>query len=202
MVASLGLSNGHGDALTALAVAPLALLVAALLGSVLLRAGARSRRVRSAEAKLRAALARVRDGLRMFQTPRLGVVAAAMQLLSWVIQWSSCYGLLVALGLDAGAGPAAAAAVLFAVNVTAAVPITPANIGVFQAACVAVLTAGYGVSYADALAYGIVLQAVELATAFILGVPALITTGSSWKDVRLHALKTAPDRYLPSPTDA
>ena len=36
------------------------------------------------------------------------------------------------------------AAVLFAVNVTAVVPATPANVGVFQAACVAVL-AGEGI---------------------------------------------------------
>ena len=39
----------------------------------------------------------------------------------------------------------AAAAVLFAVNVTAVLPVTPSNLGVFQAACVAVLTGAYGV---------------------------------------------------------
>ena len=53
--------------------------------------------------------------------------------------------LLVALGLDHQAGIGAAAAVLFAVNVTAVLPATPSNLGVFQAACVAVLTGGYGV---------------------------------------------------------
>ncbi len=54
--------------------------------------------------------------------------------------------LLVALGLDDRAGLGAAAAVLFAVNVTAVLPATPSNVGVFQAACVAVLTGAYGVS--------------------------------------------------------
>ena len=54
--------------------------------------------------------------------------------------------LLVALGLDDRAGIGAAAAVLFAVNVTAVLPATPSNLGVFQAACVAVLTGAYGVS--------------------------------------------------------
>ncbi|WP_370552397.1 MULTISPECIES: lysylphosphatidylglycerol synthase domain-containing protein [unclassified Conexibacter] len=184
MAASLGSSGDHGGVLVALAVAPLALAAAVLLAPALLRAGARSRRARSVEARLRAAMTRVRDGLRVFRNPRLGAKAAAMQLLAWAIQWSSCYLLLVALGLDADAGAAAAAGVLFAVNVTAAVPITPSNLGVFQAACVAVLSGGYGISYADALAYGIVLQAVELATAFLLGVPALIATGLSWSDVR------------------
>ena len=58
---------------------------------------------------------------------------------------------------------------LFAVNVTAVMPATPANVGVFQAACVAVLAGAYHVSTPDAIAYGIVLQAVEVATALIMG---------------------------------
>jgi phosphatidylinositol alpha-mannosyltransferase len=81
--------------------------------------------------------------------------------------------------------------VLFAVNVTAAIPITPSNLGVFQAACVAVLSA-YGVAKTDALAYGIILQAVEIATAFALGTPALVAEGMTWKDLRLRALHAAP----------
>ena len=81
---------------------------------------------------------------------------------------------------------------LFAVNVTAVLPVTPSNLGVFQAACVAVLTGAYGVSYADALGYGIILQAVEIATAVIMGMPALVKEGLSWKDVRLRALHAAP----------
>jgi phosphatidylinositol alpha-mannosyltransferase len=87
----------------------------------------------------------------------------------------------------------AAAAVLFAVNVTAALPATPSNLGVFQAACVAVLSA-YGVGKTDALAYGIILQAVEIATAFALGAPALVREGMTWKDLRLRALHAAPVR--------
>ena len=84
--------------------------------------------------------------------------------------------LLVALGLDHHAGIGAAAAVLFAVNVTAALPATPSNLGVFQAACVAVLSA-YGVSKTNAFAYGIILQAVEIATALAMGMPALRARG-------------------------
>jgi phosphatidylinositol alpha-mannosyltransferase len=90
------------------------------------------------------------------------------------------------------AGLGAAAAVLFAVNVTAAIPATPANLGVFQAACVAVLHGGYGVSSADALGYGIVLQVVELATAFIMGMPALVREGVTWKEVRVRAMHARP----------
>jgi phosphatidylinositol alpha-mannosyltransferase len=85
-----------------------------------------------------------------------------------------------------------AAAILFAVNVTAVLPLTPSNLGVFQAACVAVLSYAYGIPAAQALGYGIILQAVEVATAVILGAPALVKEGLSWREVRLRALHTAP----------
>jgi phosphatidylinositol alpha-mannosyltransferase len=110
----------------------------------------------------------------------------------------SCYVLLVALGLG-HAGMGAAAAVLFAVNVTAVLPATPSNLGVFQAACVAVLHGAYGVGTADALGYGIVLQAVEIATAVAMGTPALLREGLSWKDVRLRALHAAPVQLASAP---
>jgi phosphatidylinositol alpha-mannosyltransferase len=103
----------------------------------------------------------------------------------------ACFVLLVALGLDGHAGIGAAAAVLFAVNVTAALPATPSNLGVFQAACVAVLSA-YGVSKTNAFAYGVILQAVEIATALAMGMPALLREGMTWKDLRLRALHAAP----------
>jgi phosphatidylinositol alpha-mannosyltransferase len=136
-------------------------------------------------------MVQVRRGLQVFRRPKLGSWAALMQITAWAIQWFACYALLVALGLDHKAGLGAAAAVLFAVNVTAALPATPSNIGVFQAACVAVLAA-YHVNHTDALAYGIILQAVEIATAFALGMPALVGEGMSWKDLRLRALHSAP----------
>ena len=91
---------------------------------------------------------------------------------------------------------------LFAVNVTAVLPAVPSNLGVFQAACVAVLTGAYGISSADALGYGIVLQAVEIATAAIMGMPALLKEGLSWRDVRLRALHAAPVQLDPLPTSA
>jgi phosphatidyl-myo-inositol alpha-mannosyltransferase len=148
--------------------------------------------------KARAATAQVRAGLRVFRAPRRGAQATALQLLAWVMQWLSCYVLLVALGLDDRAGLGAAAAVLFAVNVTAAVPLTPSNLGVFQAACATVLHA-YGVSLDSALAYGIVLQAVEIATAVIMGAPALVKEGMSWRDVRMRAMHTTPVQLDPLP---
>lgn len=96
----------------------------------------------------------------------------------------------------------AAAAVLFAVNVTAVVPATPANIGVFQLAVISVLHTGFGIGTADALAYGIILQAVEIATAVALGVPALVREGLTWNDLRVQALSASPVRLEPKPPAA
>jgi phosphatidyl-myo-inositol alpha-mannosyltransferase len=193
MFATVGLFKGDEDALVIATIAPVVVLALVLSSPWLLRRGRPSRyqRVRQAMAAARRATTQVRSGLQVFRRPRLGGWALVTQLSAWTLQWMACYVLLVALGLDDRAGMGAAAAVLFAVNVTAALPATPSNIGVFQAACVAVLSA-YGVGKTDALAYGIILQAVEIATAVVLGMPALLREGMTWKDLRMRALHAAP----------
>jgi phosphatidylinositol alpha-mannosyltransferase len=201
MFSTIDLFSQRQRGLVAFAMAPAAILVAVLFLPALLRGGvpSRSRRVQAAVAKVRAALAQVRAGLRVFRAPRLGAEATALQLSAWVIQWLSCYVLLVALGLDDMAGLGAAAAVLFAVNVTAVLPVTPSNLGVFQFACATVLHGAYHVGWNDALAYGIILQAVEIATAVVMGAPALVKEGMSWRDVRLRALHATPVKLDPLP---
>jgi phosphatidylinositol alpha-mannosyltransferase len=145
------------------------------------------------------ALLQVRAGLKVFRNPRRGLAATAAQLTAWAIQLAACWALLAALGLSDQAGIGAAAAVLFAVNVTAVVPATPSNIGVFQLAVISVLHTGFGVSTADALAYGVILQAVEIATAVTLGLPALVREGLTWSDLRVQALSSTPVRLKPEP---
>jgi phosphatidylinositol alpha-mannosyltransferase len=191
MFVTVGFFRGHEKALFAFTIAPFIVLLVVLALPALLRRGKPSRfaRLQRAAGSVRDSMLRVRSGLAVFRNPRLGLWAATAQLLAWAIQWLACYTLMVALGLHAGVG--AAAAVLFAVNVTAVLPATPSNLGVFQAACVAVLSA-YHVSHTDALAYGIVLQAVEIATAVAMGMPALLGEGMSFKDMRLRALHATP----------
>ena len=193
MFSTIGLFQGNEDKLAAVSIAPIILLAVLLAAPALLRRGRPSRfvRLRNAATAARGALVQVRSGLQVFRNPRLGLWAATAQLTAWGIQWIACYVLLVALGLDDRAGIGAAAAVLFAVNVTAVLPATPSNLGVFQAACVAVLSA-YGVNHSDAFAYGIILQAVEMGTAFAMGMPALLHEGMTWKDMRLRAIHAAP----------
>ena len=68
---------------------------------------------------------------------------------------------------------------------TAVVPVTPSNLGVFQAACVLVLSGTHALSPAEALGYGIVLQAVEITTAIAMGAPALVREGLGRRGVSL-----------------
>jgi len=177
---------------------PLLLLLVVLVAPMLTRRGGNGRLARLGAA-LHRALVQVRAGLAVFRDPRRGSAAAAAQLGAWAIQLSACWALLYALGLDDQAGIGAAAAVLFAVNVTAVVPVTPSNIGVFQLAVISVLHTGFDIGTADALAYGVILQAVEIATAVALGLPALVREGLTWSDLRVQALSTAPVRLESKP---
>jgi phosphatidyl-myo-inositol alpha-mannosyltransferase len=198
IVSTTDLFHSSTQKLFAFSFLPLILLVVVLLGPPLMRRNGNGRMARLGVA-LHAALVQVRAGLSVFRNPRRGPAAAAAQLLAWAIQLSACWALLAALGLTGQAGIGAAAAVLFAVNVTAVVPVTPSNIGVFQLAVISVLHTGFGVGTADSLAYGVILQAVEVATAVVLGLPALVREGLTWSDLRVQALSRAPVRLSPQP---
>jgi phosphatidyl-myo-inositol alpha-mannosyltransferase len=198
IVSTTDLFHSNTQKLFAFSLVPLALLLVVLVAPPLMRRNGNGRLARLGST-LHAALIQVRAGLRVFREPRRGAAAAVAQLSAWAIQLSACWALLAALGLTGQAGIGAAAAVLFAVNVTAVVPATPSNIGVFQLAVISVLHTGFGIGTADALAYGVILQAVEIATAVALGLPALVREGLTWGDLRVQALSTAPVRLKPQP---
>ena len=203
-LSSVSTLDAHDRPLLLIALAPLAVLAAMLLAPVLIPPAAvsRSRRAQSLLARpARRARAPARWPARLSPAAqrraghrrtarRVGASAAVV------------LAFAVALGLDVHAGLAAAAGVLFAVNVTALIPATPANVGVFQAACVAVLAGAYHVSTPEAIAYGIVLQAVEIGAAVIMGLPALLNEGMSWREVRLRTLYASPVKLGPLPKPA
>ena len=196
MFSSVDIFSGHQQGLLFAAIAPVALLALVLIAPLLLRRGPAARipsgRLAQLLGQVRGAMTRVRAGLSVFRDPKLGATAVFGQLAAWALQWVSCYTLMIALGLDHQVGIGAAAAVLFAVNISAVLPATPANLGVFQFACAAVLSAGWHVSWSTGVAYGVILQAVEVATAMLMGAPALLKEGMSWREVRLRAMHAAP----------
>jgi phosphatidylinositol alpha-mannosyltransferase len=182
---SVPLPSGHVAAIATALALPLAVCVLVIVGPRLVALGRRSRSTRVARAANTIArmLDLARQGLVVFARPRYGASAILSQLLAWALQWLACYMVILALGLESQANMAAAAAILLAINLSAILPATPSNVGVFQAACLVVLAA-YGVGAGKALAYGIILQAVEVLTAIGLGMPALLNEGLSWRDLR------------------
>ncbi len=198
IVSTTPLFHSGTKQLFAFSLVPLILLVVVLVAPLAMRRNGNGRLARIGAAAHRA-MVQVRAGLKIFRDPREGAAAAAAQLGAWAIQLAACWALLYALGLNGQAGIGAAAAVLFAVNVTAVVPATPSNIGVFQLAVISVLHTGFGVGTADALAYGVILQGVEIATAVALGLPALVREGLTWSDLRVQAISSAPVHLDPQP---
>jgi phosphatidyl-myo-inositol alpha-mannosyltransferase len=191
IVSTTDLFQASTQKLFLVSTAPLLILLAVLLAPSLFRVNGQGRIARAVEA-VRGAIKQARKGLIVFRDLRRGSFATIAQLFAWFLQLLACWALFAALGLDHQVAIGAAAACLFAVNVTAVVPATPSNIGIFQLAVISVLTKGFGVPAADALAYGVILQAVEIATAVALGVPALVREGVSWSDMRMRALSAAP----------
>ncbi|HEX3801374.1 MAG TPA: glycosyltransferase [Solirubrobacteraceae bacterium] len=200
MFSSVDFFSGHQNALLIAAIAPAVLLAFVIIAPIVLRYGSGSKRfsrARKAMQQAQGALGRVRVGLVVFRKPRLGAIAAVTQLSAWALQSVSCFFLLAALGLSHKTGYGAAAAVLFAVNITAVLPATPANLGVFQAACATVLATGWHVPWGTGVAYGVILQAVEVVTAILMGMPALLKEGMSWREVRLRAMHSTPIKLPP-----
>ena len=198
IVSTTDLFQASTQKLFLVSTAPLLILLAVLMMPSIVKVTGEGRIARGIKA-VRGALQQARRGLTVFRDPRKGSYAAGAQLLAWFLQLLACWALFAALGLDHQVAIGAAAACLFAVNVTAVVPATPSNIGIFQLAIISVLHQGFGVNAADALAYGVILQAVEIATAVTLGVPALVREGVTWSDMRLRAMAAAPVRLPERP---
>jgi phosphatidylinositol alpha-mannosyltransferase len=182
---SVPLLHGNVAGVAGALAVPLAACVLVLVGPRLLVLAERSssERLQEGAAFVSRLLRLARQGFAVFLRPKHGSIAVVAQLLAWALQWLACYCVLLALGLESDGGLVAAAAILLAVNLSAVLPATPSNVGVFQAAC-AVVLAAYGVSAGAGVAYGIILQAVEVVTALALGVPALLGEGLRWSDIR------------------
>ena len=166
IVASTDLFHRSSEHLFLVSFAPALLLIAVVAAPALVRRNGSGRVARLG------AMPATRSSASAPASPSSATRAAGAagrarcELVAWAIQVPACYALAGSRWASTAAmGIGGAAAVLFAVNVTAVVPATPSNIGVFQLAVISVLATGYGVGAADALAYGVILQAVEIATA-------------------------------------
>ena len=134
IVSTTDLFQASTQKLFLVSTAPLLILLAVLLAPSLVKVNGQGRIARAIQA-VRAALKQARTGPHASSAIRArGQFAAVAQLFAWFLQLLACWALFAALGLDHQVAIGAAAACLFAVNVTAVVPATPSNIGIFQLA--------------------------------------------------------------------
>jgi len=111
---------------------------------------------------------------------------------TWLAQWAGIYATLGAFGLGY-VGWGGAGLLLVTITLAQSFPILPGNLVVFQAAAVVPLTASYGVSAADALAFSIVLQATEMAVGVAVGFIFLLIEGVGFKQLRAEAEREEHD---------
>ncbi|HEX4745274.1 MAG TPA: lysylphosphatidylglycerol synthase transmembrane domain-containing protein [Gaiellaceae bacterium] len=130
---------------------------------------------------IRQLLAMGRQGLSVLKAPVPLAGAVLLQCLGWLMQLLAVYVAMQAFGIDAPLP--AAGLVLVLMNIATIVPLWPGNIGLVQAA-VALPLRNYGVAYPIGFAYGIVLQAIEVACGISLGLIALAREGISIAMIR------------------
>ncbi len=124
----------------------------------------------SAANKARAVLVSAREGLQILPDKRLVAVVFAVTLALWFLPILSSYVLILGFGFDV---PFEAAFVVFiCIGAGTAIPNPPGMVGVFQVAAWAALSL-FGVPKADAVAYGILLNALQFTTLVAQGLVAL-----------------------------
>jgi glycosyltransferase 2 family protein len=120
------------------------------------------------------------DGMRVLGDPRLVLGVFAVSLALWFLPILSSWVMIQAFHLDAPFN--AALAVFILIGFGTALPQLPGMVGTYQLACVWALGL-FGVPQPEALAYGIVLNAVQLSTLVAQGLVALPLAGVSMRDL-------------------
>lgn len=121
------------------------------------------------------------DGMRIIPDGRLLALVFAVSLAYWSLPILSSWIAILAFGFEV---PFNAALIVFIfIGFGTALPNAPGMIGTYQYACILALGL-FGVAEADALAYGLVLNAIQLATLVGQGLVALPLAGVSVADFR------------------
>ena len=130
---------------------------------------------------VRRLLAMARQGFSVMRNPIAAAGAVFLQCLGWGFQLLAVYVAMRAFDIEAPLP--AAGLVLVLMNIATIFPLWPGNVGLVQAA-VALPLVSYGVAYPTGFAYGIALQAVEVAVGVSAGLLALAPEGISFATLR------------------
>ncbi len=131
---------------------------------------------------VRRVIAMAREGLAVMHRPVPAAGAICFQLLGWLCQLFAVYTAMRAF--DIHEAVPAAALVLLVMNVATIIPLWPGNVGAVQVA-IAIPLVSYGVAYADGIAFGFGLQAIEASVGVGIGLVFLAHEGLSFASLRL-----------------
>ena len=131
--------------------------------------------------KLKKILASMADGMRIIPNPMLLLSVFLVSLTLWFLPILSSYIMIRAFDFPVPFG--AALVVFIFIGFGTALPNLPGMIGPYQYACQLALGL-FGVSEVDALAYGLVLNAVQFLTLVAQGLLALPIAGVSFAEIR------------------
>ncbi len=147
------------------------------------------------------AVARLWGGVREshlgLRDPRQMSLVVGASLATWLCQWAGIYFTLKAFGLGY-VGWGGAGLLLVTITLAQAFPVLPGNLLVFQAAAVVPLTASYGVSAAEALAFSVVLQGTEALVGVAVGFLFLLAEGVGFNQLR-HQAEEQEDAIVDAP---
>ena len=121
--------------------------------------------------------------------PWSALLVAGIQAASWLVQLGAAWAALQAFHLG-GVGLRGAALVLVLTNLIGLVPITPGNLGTFQAAAVAALAVS-AVASGPAIAFALGLQGMQLAVGVVAGLVSLSLQDLTLADLRGRSRRAA-----------
>jgi uncharacterized membrane protein YbhN (UPF0104 family) len=128
----------------------------------------------------------VRESHLALRRPRQVAIVGGASFATWLGQWAGIYCTLWAFGLER-VGWGGAGLLLVTITLAQAFPLLPGNLVVFQAAAVLPLTATYGVSATQAIAFSVVLQFTEIVVGVLFGLICLMYEGVSFGQLRRQA---------------
>jgi len=131
--------------------------------------------------RMRQLLARARQGLAVMRKPIPALEATVFQFMGWGCQLFAVWAAMRAFNIHEPLP--AAGLVLVLMNVATIFPVWPGNVGLVQIA-VATPLVGYGVPYAQGIAFGIGLQAIEASVGIGIGLVFLAREGLSYATLK------------------
>ncbi|NIR47264.1 flippase-like domain-containing protein [candidate division KSB1 bacterium] len=145
----------------------------------------RSHEFRGHKSRLQSFWHKFVQGMSIFKSPSVLMGSLLTSLASWFCVWFGVF--ILSQNLNPTQPIICAMAVLLFMNVVSLVHLTPSNIGPFQWGCILAFSY-FGVNQTEAVGFSLVLQAVRIGAAFLVGIYANLQSSLSFNFGRQRRL--------------